>query len=476
MGLSRSKLAFTLLVLFGINTMNFFDRQVLAAVQEPLKKEWSLTDRQLGELGTAFTLLYAAVGLPLGRWADIGNRTYILASGAALWSVLTAASGRAWNFASMFALRLGVGVGEASCAPAANSLLGDLFPPGLRARAVSIFMLGLPLGLGLSFLISGRLAQEFGWRTALYIAGGPGIVLAFLALFIEEPRRTHPQKDNNGEDAEATLLGERATEGSESRFDPVVTTPTTWWTIVRRAIDNFVNCAVLVLQSPTMWWIIASGAIHNFNMYAQGQFLSSFMMRYHGLNVAEAGKINGIVYGLGGLGILFGGWACDLLAKRRISGRLEVATLALMVYVPSWLIALQQPAGSAWGFAAWVLPGIMLSYIYYAGVYATIQDIIEPGLRGSAMALYFFAMYLLGAALGPIVTGWVSDALARRAMLAEGSSVLTDSARATGLYHAMYLLPSLGTMLVLVLFAASRTVGKDYARLQERLASARPKS
>jgi MFS family permease len=303
-------------------------------------------------------------------------------------------------------------------------------------------MIGLPLGLGLSFMISGRIAQEFGWRTALYVAGGPGIILAFLAFFIAEPARGASEKQR---------VGAQQRAGSP---------------------------LLLVLGIPTMWWLIASGAIHNFNMYAQGQFLSSFMMRYHGLSIAEAGKINGIVYGLGGLGILFGGWACDLLAKRRISGRLEVATLALLVYVPSWFIALAQPAGNAWAFAGWVLPGIMLSYVYYAGVYAAIQDIIEPALRGTAMAVYFFAMYVLGAALGPVVFGRVSDYFAQRAAEAAGLSQLNDAALAIGLYRAMYLLPSLGILLVLVLFAASRTVTKDYLTLQKwmEVTSQRPVS
>src|SRR6516164_1133352 len=110
MGKRPPRLFFTLFVLLGINTMNFFDRQVLGAVGEPLKNEWQLNDTQLGALGTAFTLLYAVVGLPLGRWADVGRRTTILAGGAMLWSVLTAASGLAWGFVSLFVIRLGVGV------------------------------------------------------------------------------------------------------------------------------------------------------------------------------------------------------------------------------------------------------------------------------------------------------------------------------------------------------------------------------
>src|SRR5262249_37629285 len=152
MGAALPRVGFTLCVLVGINTMNFFDRQILPAVQEKIRRDWGLSDSELGWLGTAFILLYAVVGLPLGRLADVGRRQWILAGGVGLWSLMTLGSGLAWSFASLFVLRLGVGVGEASCAPAATSLIGDLVPPGRRARALSLFMVGLPMGLALSFL------------------------------------------------------------------------------------------------------------------------------------------------------------------------------------------------------------------------------------------------------------------------------------------------------------------------------------
>src|SRR6476469_6306518 len=114
----KSHLAFTFLVLVGINAVNFYDRQVLGAVQEKVRKEWTLSDSQLGWLGTAFILLYAVVGLPLGRLADRARRKWVLAAGVGLWSALTFASGFATSFWSLFALRLGVGVVEASCGPA----------------------------------------------------------------------------------------------------------------------------------------------------------------------------------------------------------------------------------------------------------------------------------------------------------------------------------------------------------------------
>ena len=147
--MSKGKTWFALGVLFAINLLNFYDRLILGAVGEQVRKDWSLSDTELAWLGTTFLLLYAAVGVPLGRWSDRGNRSRILTVGVTVWSFLTALSGMAQNFWQMACLRLTVGVGEATCARAANSLIGDMFPaaPGaLRFRcSCSAFRWAMPL-------------------------------------------------------------------------------------------------------------------------------------------------------------------------------------------------------------------------------------------------------------------------------------------------------------------------------------------
>jgi MFS family permease len=229
-----------------------------------------------------------------------------------------------------------------------------------------------------------------------------------------------------------------------------------------------------------MWWIIVSGALLNFNTYAIGTFLTSFVIRYHEVGVAEANRVSGLAYGFGAVGMYLAGHFGDRAFRLRTSGRLEIACAGLAVAVPFLLLALQVPRGRPWLFAAGLFPGWLFLYSYYGTVYASIQDVIEPSLRGTAMAVYFFAMYMLGAVLGPVGTGWISDHFAGRAarlagvepeITESGRLLVPDEFRAIGLHQAMYVVPILCIGLVIVLFVASRTVTADRDRLLARTAS-----
>jgi MFS family permease len=385
----------------------------------------------IGWLGTAFTLIYAAAGVPLGRLADRTQRKRILSAGVTIWSLFTAAGGLAWSYWSLFVARLGVGIGEASCAPAGNSLIGDLYPPYQRARAISIFMLGLPIGIFLSNLISGRLAASYGWRAPFYLACIPGLILALLALRIREPQRG-------------------ASEGFQVTAAPRPGSP------YRR-----------VLGIPTMWWIIISGALHNFNAYAVNAFMPAFLGRYHGLSLQKSNTISAFVLGaVGVIGLLAGGLAADWISRRRANGRMLLSALSLAISTPCIYLALGQPRGSLTAFMIFMGIGWMLIYVYYVTVYPAIQDVVEPSLRATAMALYFFAMYVLGGSFGTSILGMLSDHYARRAMNEAGATAMAESFRAAGLHSAFYVVPLVSLVLSGVLFAASRTVARDMNRMQ----------
>src|SRR5262249_12223141 len=163
-----------LAVLFGINLMNFFDRQIAGALGGPISAEFKLSDQEWGWVNTAFTLMYAAIGIPIGRLTDNWKRTRLVSIGVAFWSVLTAASGFAWSYGSMIAARIGVGIGEAACAPASQSLIGDLYAPQRRAKAMAIFMLGLPLGIAVAYVFAGYIGSRWGGGPAFVLACSPG--------------------------------------------------------------------------------------------------------------------------------------------------------------------------------------------------------------------------------------------------------------------------------------------------------------
>jgi len=283
----------------------------------------------------------------------------------------------------------------------------------------------------------------------------PGLFCAAAALFIHEPVRGR---------VEATDVGTRRRPGS----------PYT-----------------LLLSIPTLRWIIVSGALHNFNMYALGSFVSPFLVRYHKMPFQSAGWVAAVVYGFSGIfGLTVGGILADRLHATRVDGRLIVGAAAIAICTPLIQLGLMRPAGDVLGFALLTGTGVGVMFAYYSTVYSTIHDVVEPSLRGTAMALYFFAMYVLGASMGPVGTGLVSDYFTFQKaseagavppmpfgeiMTAEFRSLVGEAKgfnlralepfRAEGLHTAMYIVPVLAAILAVVLFAASRTVKKDVAKL-----------
>jgi MFS family permease len=424
----KSGLIASLAILFLINVLNFYDRNVSGALAEPMKAEFGLTDTEIGWLGSGFIWLYAIVGVPLGRMADKANRKTILMIGLIVWSALTAANSLAQNYFHLMISRLGVAVGEAVVAPTASSWIGDLFPPEKRSRALAFFMLGVPIGGSLAYICSGPAAQAFGWRNALVIAAAPALLLVPALWFLKEPVRG----------ASETEKQSAANEGASM------------WS---------------VLKIPTLWWIIASGALLNFNMYAYGTFLVSMFVRTHEQTLAAAGVIVGIIYAVGGIagGSIAGKFGDEIIRKRR-DGRMLVAAIIALIGVPLALAGVLQGKGS------WLAAAVLFTLAYgacnsyYGLVYSSIQDIVPPRLRASTMSIYFMFMYMCGASMGPLLTGFLSDWRAKEAAAALGLNAVNAQARAQGLQEAMLVIPLLSFLLALVLWAGSKTIARDIDR------------
>jgi len=385
-------------VLFLVNVLNFYDRQTLAAILEPLRHEFSLNDTQLGGLFTLFTIVFALAGVPLGKLADTRSRRTLLAGGIALWTGLTGLAGLATSYAMLLATRLGVGIGEAVCTPAATSWIGDLVPAARRARAMAGFMVAVPVGIMLSSAIGGPVAQAYGWRMALVVAALPGLLLVPAVLLLTEPSR--PEAVGSGAGAAAL---------------PAV-----------------------------FWWIAASGAVVNFALYSFSTFLPAFLTRYHGMSVGQAGIWSGL--GSGAAGVL--GAAAAAFWGDRVGNRLWLAAGTSLAAAGPIALAIGIPAGRGVAAVWLAMSGYGLLQMYYGLVYAAIQDVVRPAMRGRAMSFYFVVTYLGGASWGPLVTGRLSDFLAHQSGLAG------EAARAAGLHGAMYVVPALSLVLAGVLYVA----------------------
>jgi MFS family permease len=210
-------------------------------------------------------------------------------------------------------------------------------------------------------------------------------------------------------------------------------------------------------------------------MYALATFVPALLTRHHGLSVREAGALSGLIFGVfGGAGLMLGGWIGDRAAAGKEGGRLLVSAVALALSAPLIVLFLDQPRGEVGRALAFICPALLLMYLYYAPVYATIQDVVEPARRGTAMAVYFCAMYLMGASLGPVGTGVLSDRLAARAAAAAGAPAATEAFRAQGLHQAMYIVPVLSVVLAAVLLAGSRASARDRRALTSWMEHSQP--
>ncbi|BAP43790.1 major facilitator family transporter [Pseudomonas sp. StFLB209] len=423
-----------LFLLFLANLFNFFDRAIPAIVAEPIRKEWSLSDFQVGLMGTAFTLVYAIAGLPLGRLADTGSRKTIMGVGLAVWSGLTAVNGMVSHFWSFVLVRMGVGIGEASYAPAANSLIGDLFPAQRRARAMGIFMLGLPLGLLLAFFTIGSMVKAFdSWRAPFFIAAVPGLILALFMFFIREPRRGA---------AESVVVSEAPIERP-----------------IRR-----------LLSIATFRWLVLAGLAYNFATYACNSFMVPMLQRYFQVSLQEAAVATGVIVGVTGLiGLTLGGVVADKLHERSLNGRLLFAAFSMLVATLATAYALHAGLVAISLFVAVFSLGWLFAYNFYTCVYPAIQDVVEPRLRATAMAVFFAGLYLLGGGLGPVVVGLLSDHFAQQAMLAAGAGEMTEVFKAVGLHGAMYLIPVALLATLIFLLLATGSFGRDAEAMKVRM-------
>lgn len=364
-----------LALLVVVNIFSQVDRQLMNILVEPIKGEFGLSDTQLGLLaGFAFALFYTIAGIPIARVADRWSRRNLIAICLAFWSLFTALCGGARSYTTLALARFGVGIGEAGCAPAAQSMIADSFPPRLRGRALSTYQLGVPLGFLVGPTIGGFLAEAYGWRVAFYAIGIPGIALAvFVWRRLGEPVRGRFDLGAHVDDTPP--LGEVA------RY---------LWR--RRAMRHTVVAASLQTATLGAWAV----------------FTPAFLMRFHDLSVGEVGWRYALVAGLGGsLGTLGGGWIGDRFGARDARWYIWAPMIGALIAIPASLVAFTVPDLN-WAVAALIF--VQIGGMTYAGVvHAVTQSLATPRIRALTAAIALFAMNLIGFGGGPYLAGVLSD-------------------------------------------------------------------
>jgi MFS family permease len=357
---------------------NYVDRNILNLLLQPIKEDLGASDTAMGFLtGFAFAIFYAAMGLPIARWADRGTRRTILALGLAAWSAMTVASGFARSFTQMAWARVGVGIGEAAGTPPSHSMISDYFPPERRATALSIYSMANYLGLALGFGVGGWVATHYGWRWAFISMGIPGLVLAVVVqLTVREPLRGRFDAGANVEPVSA-----------------------------REAVK------FLAAQRSYLWLNVA-GAFSAVLGYGYGVWGPTFLARVHGMSIAEIGAWLGVLGAVGGVaGTFAGGRLSDRLGTRDISWYMRIAMLSCFVNVPVNVALLFAPKAGA---LALYLPHALIHAFYVAPLFATMQAVARPQMRALVVAIHLMIVNLIGLGAGPLVVGILNDLLHAR--------------------------------------------------------------
>jgi predicted MFS family arabinose efflux permease len=367
-------------VLLVVFVLHHVDRNILLVLLEPIRREFGLSDTQLGALsGIAYALPFALAGIPLGRLADRVIRTRLLCLLVLVWSAFTALAGLSRGFVMLLATRAAVGTAEAGAPPTMLSLLSDTFPANSRPAALSILFTGPLLGLLLGSLLGGAVAAHFGWRGALWIAAAPGILLALLLILtVGEPPRGAFEATAKGSRSVATL----------------------------RSVVQF-SLGHAGIRATTAGMVLASVV-----SIGVASWIPAFLMRIQGLPVQQAGAATALSIGVaGGLGTLTTAWIAARYALGRPERLLRLCGVALAISVPMGVLgatSVSIPWCLAW-LALWSFAGTMFigpGHSLYLGW-------APPQIRGTLAAIVIVTSNLVGAGVGPQLVGAASDLLRR---------------------------------------------------------------
>ena len=369
-----------LIILSLINLFNYVDRYIIAAISESLRhSSLHISDLQYGLLGSGFIVVYMATAPVFGALGDTRSRPRLIALGVTIWSVATALGGLAWSFASLLAARAMVGVGEAAYGTISPSLLADYFRKEFRGRVFGVFFLAIPVGFGLGLAIGGLMDVHFGWRSAFFVAGIPGLILAALALKLHDPPRGIQDDVTPG-----AAVTTSASEGAVAAY------------------------RALLRNRPYVLTVLGYAA-YTFALGGMALYIVKFLERVRGVSEGQASVgFAAVVIATGLIGIALGGWLSDRLLKVTKQSYLWVSGIATLIAAPLALVGVTAATPAVY-WTAIVLAQLLL-FASTGPVNSAIVNVVAPEIRATAVAVSIFTIHILGDVPSPTLIGAISDA------------------------------------------------------------------
>jgi MFS family permease len=357
-----------LLLLTGLNLLNYLDRYVLPAVQPEIQKEFHLTDAQLGFLTTTFFIGYILTAPIFGWLADRYPRKYIMAAGALLWSGATLLTAYTYSFNSLVIRHAVVGVGEASFATIAPAFLADLYSEERRGRVLAFFNIALPFGAAAGYALGGTLVVRHGWRMPFYIGALPGVLLGLAVALLREPPRG--QRDLAGESNErASLAG--------------------------------------LIHNAAFWTAVLGMAMLTFSEGGLSVWMPTFINRVRGVPLDRVGLIFGAITGFNGIvATLIGGWLADRMLRRHAAANYWISGAAMLLGIAPMAVALWGPASAT--FPA-IFVGEFMLFLNTGPLNAAIVNSVSARIRARALAISIFTLHLFGDVPSGQLIGYISE-------------------------------------------------------------------
>ena len=407
---------YVLFLLFLIATLQTTDRNIPAILLPKISPEFNMTDADAGMLnGAAFVLIYALATIPLARIADMCGRKYLLAGSLIVWSALTSLSGLSQNTTQLCFLRVGIGLGEAGCTPAAQSLIAVMYGPGERASAMAMQQLGLAVGTAAANFIGGMLIDSLGWRGVFGVLGIPGLVLAALIVAtLEDPpveQSMGRYQSVPGSPGGESPGGARANKPSAAAAAATLTSGAFWaemWRGVKETFEHLRRRSTFIHLSIGVMIQVGVGL----SIMA---FLPIFLVRSHEMTIKNAGLSMSMVGGVfGAIGIVTGGIVGDWLVQASGDQRwmLWFILICNVIAAPLMVVAVLVKSRTDSIYLSAVVVALFMVMVGPPG--AIVQSLVPNHMRATAAGFFGVLANLVGGSVGPLFIGWLSDRLSGR--------------------------------------------------------------